>query len=344
MVQNLFIIILVLISGCARVQTLNLEPHAYSERPQRIVWFQIAGFSEEHIPLLKFNIVESGFKTSFEQASCMGKAWSYNLYELRPDSRNSFLSQMTGSKNIKGNCEDFDHKSVWGTLSELGYKSGILETGSTDNQTIEAALSCSPNTFLDLNETRLWRMGPNSVGGKKSFHYQDPPNQLEESLEPGLYYDRSCQKGICYSTLSNNFKTLWAYLNKQSFNNIFIVRDFNFQTALKKKDLNFAKESLQEIDRMISWVKKESPGKILIVISGAESLPLEFPSQGKEWAEFEKNGKNVIFKKASLMSPVIATGPMAENFCGIFDESEMLKRLIHKPERKKFSWDYIIPL
>ncbi len=330
-------------TGCARVQTLNLEPHNYSERPEKIVWFQIAGLSEDHIPLLKFNVADTGFQTSFEQVSCLGKVWNYNLYNLRPEAHHSFISQMTGSKNIKASCADFSLNSVWGILGELSYSASILEAGADEKQSLAASLRCEQNKFLDISKVRLWKMGQTTQIDKKSFHYQDPPTALAETMNPGVYYDRSCQKGICFSTLSNNFKTLWSLVNKEVSKKIFIVRDFNFQTALIKRDINLAKESLQEIDRMIGLVRKESGGKILIIISGAESLQLEFPSQGKEWSEFEKNGKNVVFKKSALMSPVFAVGPMSENFCGIFDESEMLKRIIHKPERKKFSWDYINP-
>lgn len=343
MIQKTCMLILLALSGCARVQTLSMQPHDYSERPEKIVWFQIAGLSEEHIPLLKFNTADSSYKTAFEQVSCMGKMWNYNLYELRPDARNSFLSQLTGSKNIKGGCEDYEQQSVWGLLAEVNYRAGILEAGSTDTQSMEASLSCAQNKTLDINSVRLWRMGKTADAAKKSFHYQDPPNVLAESMQPNVYYDRSCQKGICFSSLSNNFKTLWTLMNSESSRNIFVVRDFNFQAALKKKDINFAKESLQEIDRMITLVRKDNPQKVLVIISGAESMPLEYPSQGKEWAEFEKSGKNLGFKKPSLMSPVMAAGPMAENFCGIFDESEMLKRVLHKPEKKQFSWDYINP-
>ena len=82
---------------------------------------------------------------------------------------------------------------------------------------------------------------------------------------------------------------------------------------------------------------------MLVMVTGAESLPIEFPIQGKEWAAFDKTGKNVIYKNPSLMSPVLARGAMAENFCGIFDEAEMLKRTIYKPERKQFNWDSVNP-
>jgi hypothetical protein len=39
----------------------------------------------------------------------------------------------------------------------------------------------------------------------------------------------------------------------------------------------------------------------------------------------------------------MASGAMSENFCGIFDESEMIKRVISKPRGKKFSWDSLSP-
>jgi hypothetical protein len=340
---KIFFFILIL-SGCARVQTLNLEPHQYSERPQKIVWIQIAGFSEEHIPLLKFNVADSSNKTSFETSDCLGKVWSYNLYELRPNAYNSFMSQITGSKNIKGTCEDYELPGVWNVLGDFNYSASVLENGVDQKLSLEAALNCPNNKLVDLTKMRLWRMGPSSEQAKKTFHYQDPPATLLESMKPGLYFDRSCQKGLCFSSLSNNFKSLWSAMSKVAPSNIFLVRDFNFYQALKKKSINEAKESLQEIDRMVSWIKKESDNKALIIISGAETYPIELPAQGKEWAEFEKSGKNVLYHRSSLMSPVLAYGSMSENFCGLFDESEMYKRVIHRPAGKEFSWDYINPL
>ena len=186
-------------------------------------------------------------------------------------------------------------------------------------------------------------MGPEVSSVHKSFHYQDSPEKLQESNKPGMYYDRSCQKGICYSSLSNNFKTIWTSLVKEHRKTFFVVRDFNFQNGLKRKDLSFAKESLLEIDRIVAMLAGQKTGETLIVISGAESLPIEFPRQGKEWSDFEKSEKNIIYRNSTLMSPVLARGAMAENFCGIFEESEMLKRIIYKPEAKKFNWDSINP-
>ena len=338
-----FISLMLLNFGCARVQTLNLEPHQYSERPKHIVWIQVAGFSEEHIPLLRFNISEASNKTSFEQMDCIGKMWNFNLYQLRPEASLSFLSQINGSKNIKGSCEDYESKPAWSYLQDIGYELGFLENGAGNDQSLEKSLACSNNKLLDLKKMRFYRMGPDAGAAQKTFHYQDSPEQVRETIQPNLYYDRSCQKGLCYSSVSNNFKTLWSLLTKDRQKTFFVVRDFNFQKALQKKDLSLVKESLLEIDKIISSLNNEKPGEILVIVSGAQSMPMEFPLQGKEWAEFEKSGKNVIYKHPSLMSPVLARGAMSENFCGIFDEAEMLKRVIYKPEGKKFNWDNVNP-
>ncbi|MDD4973377.1 MAG: hypothetical protein PHY93_03455 [Bacteriovorax sp.] len=347
MIKRLLILLLVLVlASCARVQTLNLQKHDYAERPHHIIWFQIAGFSEEHIPLLRFNVPEANYRTSLEKIDCLGKMWSFNLYELRPDSTKSFLSQLNGSKNIKGQCEDFGTRPVWDYLSELGYASSIFESGASEDQSLEKALKCPQNNTLNTTKLRYYRMGPDvleGMSGKKSFHYQDSATAIKEAMNPGIYYDKSCQKNICYSSISNNLKTLWAQLVKEQPQTFFLVRDFNFIKGLKTKDIGYAKESLQEIERIVGWVNAQKRDDILILITGAESLNIEFPKEGKEWAEFERSGKNIVYRNSSLMSPVMASGPMAENFCGLFDESELLKRIIYRPENKQFSWDLLNP-
>lgn len=348
MIQKLIFFLAVLgLQSCARVQTLNLEKHDYAERPQHIIWFQIAGFSEEHIPLLRFNIPEVSYRTNFEKIDCMGKMWNFNLYELRPDAPKSFLSQINGSKNIKGQCEDFASRPVWDYLSEMGYTASILESGVADDQSLENVLKCPTNDTLNTSKLRFYRMGPDILQASssvRSFHYQDTADGLREVMAPGIYYDKSCQKKICYSSLSNNFKTLWGQMLKDRPQTFFLVRDFNFIKGLKAKDIGFAREFLQEVERIIGWINAQKRDDVLVIISGAESMNIEFPKEGKEWSEFEKSGKNILYKNSSLMSPVMSSGPMAENFCGLFPESEMLKRIISRPLKKKFSWDLLNPL
>ena len=153
-----FLALLITLSalGCARVQTLNLEPHEYSERPDHIIWIQVAGFSEEHIPLLRFNVAEATHKTNLEQVDCVGKMWNFNLYQLRPEASKSFLSQITGSKNIRGTCEDYTVVPSWQFLQDVGYSVSVLESGASVEQSLEKSLGCSNSKMIDLGKMRFY--------------------------------------------------------------------------------------------------------------------------------------------------------------------------------------------
>ncbi|MGZ3809805.1 MAG: hypothetical protein ACXVCE_17105, partial [Bacteriovorax sp.] len=228
-----------------------------------------------------------------------------------------------------------------------GYAASIFENGASDDSSLEKSTRCPQKGAINTSKLRYYRMGPQVLtsegSGKKAFHYQDSPSAIAESMNPGLYYDKSCQKNICYSSISNNFKVLWSQFTKDQNKTFFLVRDFNFLKALRKKDISYAKESLQEIERIINWINAQKRDDLLILITGAESLPIEYPKEGREWAEYERSGKNILYKNTSLMSPVLAQGPMSENFCGLFDETEMLKRVIYRPENKQLDWDLLNP-
>lgn len=340
--KNLILILATIIfMGCARVQTLNLEAHKYSNRPDHIVWIQIAGFSEEHLPLLKFNSSNTNTKSLLESSDCVGKMWNYNLYKLRPKANESFLSQMTGSKNIKNNCEDAKLTPVWKYAKEIGHDIAILEAGVDKSSSLESMLGCSNNSMLNLERDHFYKMS--QASNDQFFHYQDSKEISSKRLKPGLYFDRSCQKGSCFSTLGNNFRVLWEQFSKERNKTFFLVRDFNFQNALNKKDISLMREALLEVERMLKATKDIVGKDTLILVTGAESVGLEFPNQGMDWVNFERTGKNLLYKNSSLMSPAFATGAMAENFCGIFDESDLQKRILFKPEDKVFNIDNVLP-
>ena len=95
-------LVLLLTFGCAQVTSLNLQKHEFGVLPTKIIWFQIAGLEEEQLGLLRFNL-SGERKTAFEEHTCIGKSWGYSLYQLRETAEASFLSQITGRKNIKNN-------------------------------------------------------------------------------------------------------------------------------------------------------------------------------------------------------------------------------------------------
>lgn len=338
--MKFFLLGIVLLSqiACTRLQTINLKPHYYSERPNHVIWIQIAGLTDQHLPLLRFNNPDTDYRTQFEMSDCIGKMWAYNLFDIRPMASQSFLAQMTSSKNIKASCDDYLKKPTWSYFAEEGYKTSILENGATNDESLEKFLVCGNPKHTDMKNTLMVRMGPDSTSGVGSFHYED-----REDLQGGLYYDKSCQKGLCYSSFFNNAKKILNNLGSTNNRTFYILRDFTYLKALRKKDISRAKEFLQEVDKLLVWVESQKRLDTLVLITGAEGLELDFPKEGKEWSDFERSAKNLVVRNSTLLSTAFARGPMAENFCGLFDETEISKRLLYKPEGKKFSWDVLNP-
>ncbi len=311
--MKLFLMILVIFTGlaCTRLQTINLKPHNYSQSPNKIIWIQLAGFTDQHLPLLRFDNPDMDYRTQFETFDCIGKMWNFNLFELRPQAGTSFLSQINGSKNIKNICEDFTKLPVWNFLSEEGYNTTILENGASASETLERILTCGESVKYGMKNIQYVRMGPEQKNGVTSFHFQDPQN-----ITPGLYYDKSCQKGICYSSFFNNAKKLISSFGSGNTRHFYLLREFSYQKSLKKKDISQTKEILQDIEKLLAWVDSLKRDDILILVSGAEGIELDFPKEGKEWAEYEKTSKNLNIRNATLLSSIFAKGPMSENFCG----------------------------
>ena len=101
------LIFLLLVSGCSGSKYLNLKKHTFSQVPKKIIWIQIAGLSEEHIAMNRFNRSNSLELSALEKFTCLGKIWNYNLFDLRPDPSVGFLSQITGSKNFSTGCQNY---------------------------------------------------------------------------------------------------------------------------------------------------------------------------------------------------------------------------------------------
>ena len=144
------LIILINAPSCSYYGSINLKKHKFSKQPKKIIWLHFAGLDEEHISLLKFFYKSTNRKTSFESATCFGKTWRYNLYELRPSHYSSFLSQALGTQNIKQSCEDYDSRPIWSYLSDHKYQSGILENVTDSKYSLTHSTTCRKENFLEI--------------------------------------------------------------------------------------------------------------------------------------------------------------------------------------------------
>lgn len=316
--------------SCSVPETINLKKHQFSVTPRHIIWFQIAGLSSEHLAMLKFSLPVDRYRTSFEEQACMGNAWSFNLFKLRPNAKNGFMSQLTGSKNIKGACSDYGLTPIWDYLHEKGFHSGVLESEARASNSILPGTSCYEKNKEFFSNTIIWRMNSKANASFDGFHFQLRPNFSVGSA----YYDKSCSNKGCYSNIYVNAKYLWKEYFSSKQKSFFIVRDFSYADALKKKDVVKAREALKHLDKLHAYFKRLRDSRILLLVSGSATQNFEFPKQGTDWSGFDKKGSNVLYRSTSLLSPVYATGPRSENFCGMFEEFQIFKRILWLPKKE----------
>jgi len=328
-----------LLTSCAQITSLNLKKHQFGQLPTKIIWIQVAGLQEEHIAMLKYSYQSSGDKTSFENFLCIGKTWEYNLFKIRPTPYSSFMSQMTGKNNIKNTCEDYNEKPIWNYLNKEGYRVGIFEGEMKKSDSLLKSNQCKDKNFLE--DTTLWKMSKASATDKSFFHVSNKKTYAKNEV----YFDKSCLTGECYSTLSDNIISVHDSFAKNKNNYMFLIRDFNYLTLLNKNNIKKVKNELIEIDKTIrhfqSLASKNKNVLVLVTTAGAKNI--EFPRSGQQWSKFEKKGSFLKNKKSQLISTTFASGARAENFCGMYEQNEILTRIFSGPKQQGLELAIINP-
>lgn len=334
-----WLIFLLIISGCAQVTSLNMQKHEFGLLPTRIIWFQVAGLEEEQLAMLRFQYAGER-KTAFEENDCIGKSWNYNHYQLRNSAQATFLSQITGKKNVKMTCEDAELRPIWSYLSGNGYNTGVLEIGASKEQSLVSLYDCGEHGTIFLSSLYYW-MRKEAPVGASTFHYRDPVQLVPNRV----LYDKACDKLGCFSSITDDFKSIYQSFKKVSTKHLLIVRDFSYLAALEKKDFMKARGILSDLERSVAEAvafAKVSKDFLVLVTSG-ESRFVDMPDQGKAWYDFEKNGVNAQVKRTKLTNLVLATGARSENFCGIYDDSQIFERILSGPKQLGLEMKFINP-
>ena len=332
----LFFIIL----SCAQVTSLNLKKHQFGRLPTKIVWIQVAGLSVEHLAMLKFSYPSRNQTTAFEDSLCTGSAWEYNLYDIRPTAYNSFLSQLSGKKNVKNSCEDYSQKPIWKYLYSKGYKIGIFEGEADYKESLIKSKACKEQSDY-LREATYWTMNKSKKKDANLFHVSDKGQYKENTV----YFDKSCVSGDCFTTLSRNVEGTFSKFTKNSRNYLFIVRDFNFKKKLKKRNVKVIREELNQISSTLKYFQKlaEKNTDMLVLLTTSEGYEVDFPKSGLAWKKFDKQKVKFNTRNSKLISPVFASGARAENFCGIYDQSQILSRIFSGSKQQGLEFSIINP-
>lgn len=324
--------------GCAQVTSLNLKKHQFGLLPTKIIWFQVAGLEEEQISMIRFNQL-SDRKTSFEDSICFGQTWNFNLYKLRNTAESTFLSQITGKKNIKNSCADASLRPIWNYINPNGYNTAILESGATGLQSLTSFNACGEQGSVFLSSIYYFKRSQ-PARDAATFHYSEDfkvvPNQI--------LYDRTCGENSCGSSLTEDLNAVYRKFSKVSEKHLMIVRDFSYLHALEKKDFQKAREILLDIDRAYGEAQKlTSSSDYLVLLSTGDSRFVDMPDQGKAFYEYEKSDKNISVKRTKLTNLVLASGARAENFCGLYDDSQVFERILSGPKQQGLELKIINP-
>ena len=124
-----------------------------------------------------------------------------------------------------------------------------------------------------------------------------------------------------------------------------IIRDFSYLSALEAKDFQTAKSILSDLERSLSeaLLVAEKSNDYLVLVTSGDSRFVDMPEQGKQWYEFEKLGKAAQVKRTKLTNLVLATGARSENFCGLYEDSQVFERMLSGPKQLGLELKFINP-
>ncbi len=334
--KNIKLLICLFLLSCSQVSTLNMNDFQFGRQPNKIFWFHFDGLSDEHLTFLKSQFSPSSQKIVFENFDCYGKAWEYNLYNLRPKTDEAFLTHMTGTDDIKSTCSDYKQKPFWSFLSSSNYSVAIIE--NSKSKVLSGANKCEKSF---LQDAYYFKTGDATPEGQKKYQLESKFNYKKGEV----YFDDSCQSYGCTHSKIDNFNILFRGFSRNLKNFAFIYRDSSLLDNLKAKKMNLYKDSLNEIVKIIESAQQylKSNRDALLLVTSSSPMAISFPLKGKRWQKFNETGDGLDIRNSDLLSSVFASGARAENFCGIYKQSDIVSRLFTGSNKRKLQLNFYNP-
>ncbi|EQC51726.1 hypothetical protein [Bacteriovorax sp. DB6_IX] len=318
--------LLFLAISCTRVKTINKKEHSFNSYPERLIFLQIPGLSEEHLAYLRYKKPLFRHQTWSESFTCFGKMWRHNLHELRPSVEDSLVSQITGHYGSNKTCDLYAEVPLWSVLEKFNYQSAVVERNRS--QGVERALKCN-DKFYDESTVFVSSVGTGKLS-QEYFHVE----REKEYLKNKIYLDESCSKAKCFSKSSSVFFHVWNSLVERP-KKLLVFKDYSLINAINSNNSAAFFEYLEELSKLIADINgtivSRNPNTTLVV-SSTSPQRIKWPRSSKTW-------KGINLAKSTtgeeLMAPIWATGAMAENFCGVYSEVDVFNRLFWRPQKTR---------
>jgi hypothetical protein len=345
--------------SCVQSPTIGLNPHQFNYAPQKVIYFFLPGLDYSH---LEFSFVDQAAQLKglvYRKFICQGQAINYNLKDLRPLPLSVLLMQMTGKLN-----QDATQCDAWkGTTFTQAFKE---YDGSKDNRFF--SLSSNKNrakgdfpifwveSGVNLDNSLLRSQSCPGEKWTDSLHYfllnhripiaQDTKFKLEPyqmwgtDQRPALGFkmETSCQEQKtgakkCINSKKEMFQKLTQKLASDK-RYAFVWSDFDLMAAISEKNWKDVYRILDEYQDLLNFAVATASSETLILVTAASSMPLLYPPEGNAWQEMGQNDKasqkkwSWVKNNSSFGSPVFSYGASAENFCGIYESSEVYYRIL----------------
>jgi len=322
----IFMLVLAGVS-CTKVKTINTKEHSFNTYPEKLIFIQVPGLSEEHLAYLKYKRPLFSYQTWAEGFSCFGKMWRYNLHELRPSVEEGTVSQITGYSGSKKKCDLYSGPTLWSALNKFDYESAVVERGNA--KAYESAVGCKKDFYKDST------LFISAFGAKKfsknTFHHE----RENEYKNSEVYIDQSCKRGECFSKSAEVFFHAWNSL-KNKPKKFMLFKDYSLLNAIRSNNTKKFLTYLEDFNKMVSDINRliiNKDSNTTLIISSTSPQRITWPTSSRNW-----NRVNLLKSTSDreLMAPIWATGAMSENFCGIYAEHEVFNRVFWRPKKTKF--------
>jgi hypothetical protein len=213
----------------------------------------------------------------------------------------------------------------------------ILENPNRKSQSLLKSNKCESSRFLTGASLFSMSKAPSQ---SSYFHTSDSVQQLSEKT----YYDSSCQKGNCFSSLSDNVIHLYNEHLKDKSQYLYLIRDFKLESAIVSGNDRKMRGKLLELNTMLKYfmAQQANDDNMTIIVTSSAPISLNLPPQGQGWKDLGF-GKRLDSKTRMLNAPVLAKGARAENFCGMYEQSEILSRIFQGPKEQGLKWTFFNP-
>lgn len=336
---------LLIICSCVQRPSIGLQDHVFGVTPGKVIWLQLSAFDSEDLAILDLQ-AKSATVNSWQNMKCWGQAWEYNLSQLRPESNAIMLAQMTGNLNITGQCSDFKKPPFWNYYrNKENIPIIIAERNAQNSQSILNIKDCVENLNWFPANTYYYQMSNNvaanetSIWPTKKFYFSDQQKLVPKTI----YEDRSCQGFTCQSSLKQNFMTFYNQVLRYQKGFIYVLRDFKLEHLLKQNKASLVVDYMMEMNIFVDYIVHQAMDSgTLLIITGIRPQALTFPEQGRPLQDWMNLNKNVLLKPQSLYSKIWATGAASENFCGLYNSQDIIKRLFWTNPNSSMIWKEII--